>query len=58
MKIYGIYDLRNKEQCLRVGTLQEIIRFLGLSARSVGRALKGTRVSNRYDLVYLFEEGE
>lgn len=56
MKIYGIYDTKNKEQCLRVGTLQEIIIFLEIPARSIERALHGTRVNNRYDLVYLFEE--
>lgn len=56
MKIYGIYDTKNKEQCLRVGTLQEIIKFLDISARSLKKALNGKKVRSRYDLVYLFEE--
>lgn len=33
MKIYGIYDLKDKEQCLRVGDIREIIEFLDLTAR-------------------------
>ncbi len=56
MKIYGIYDITNKEQCVRVGTLQEIIRFLNISARALSRALKGDKINSRYNLVYLYTE--
>lgn len=28
MKIYGVYDIKDNEQCIRVGTLPEIIKFL------------------------------
>ena len=27
MKIYGIYDITNKEQCVRIGTLKDIMKF-------------------------------
>ena len=40
MNIYGIYDIKQNEQCLRVGTLQEIIKFSNLSVREIGLALK------------------
>ena len=40
MSIYGIYDIKENEQCMRVGTLQEIIKFLNLTAREFGRAIK------------------
>ena len=57
MRIYGIYDITNKEQCVRVGTLQEIMKFLSVSARSIDSAVKrGTRLCNRYNLVYLYKE--
>lgn len=57
MRIYGIYDITNKEQCVRIGTLQDIIKFLGLSARSIDSAVKrGTMLCSRYILVYLYTE--
>ena len=57
MKIYGIYDIKQKEQCLRVGTLQEIINFLNLSVRETGRALRNKNlIRNRYEVCYLFKE--
>lgn len=56
MKIYGIYDTKNKEQCVRIGTLQEILRYFGIQVpiKSLNRALH--YISNRYELVYLFDE--
>lgn len=57
MKIYGIYDTKNSEQCMRIGTLQEIVRFLDLTARESGRAIKSNNlIRNQYKLCYLFEE--
>lgn len=57
MKIYGIYNIKEKEQCLRVGTLQEIIKFLDLSARELSRALKKNNlVRNKYEICYLYKE--
>ena len=55
MKIYGIYDITNKEQCVRVGTLQEITKYLGMSARMFDRAISSHKYKN-YELMYLFEE--
>lgn len=56
MKIYGIYDSKNKEQCVRIGTLVEIAKFFGLSARAVDGAIRRGTIENRYNLVYLFQE--
>lgn len=57
MNIYGIYDIKEKEQCLRVGTLNEIVKFLNLTARELGRALKNNNlVRNRYKVCYLYQE--
>ena len=57
MNIYGIYDIKEKEQCLRVGTLEEIIKFLDLTVREVGKALKSNSiVRNKYKVCYLFKE--
>lgn len=56
MKIYGIYDITNKEQCVRIGTLKDIMKFLNITARAIDRASRGKRLCSRYDLVYLFEE--
>lgn len=56
MKIYGIYDTKNKEQCVRVGTLKEIMIFLNITARGIDKAFKSGKICSRYDLVYLFEE--
>lgn len=57
MKIYGIYDTKNSEQCLRVGTLKEVVRFLNLTARESGRAIKSNNlIRDQYKLCYLFNE--
>ena len=57
MNIYGIYDTNNNEQCMRVGTLQEIVKFLNLTAREMSRALrKNNTVRNHYKIYYLFNE--
>lgn len=59
MKIYGIYDIKEKEQCIRVGTLEEIIKFLNLKPRELGRALrKDSTVRNKYKIYFLFVESE
>lgn len=58
MNIYGIYDMKEKEQCLRVGTLQEIVNFLNLTSREAAKlALKGvSKVRHQYEIAYLFTE--
>ena len=58
MKIYGIYDLDNKEQCLKVGDIREIINFLGVTARGFGRIIKNKTYKKKYEVLYLFEETE
>ena len=57
MKIYGIYDIKEKEQCMRVGTLKEIIKFLDLTAKELGLALRrNSIIRNKYEICYLFKE--
>lgn len=57
MKIYGIYNIKEKEQCLRVGTLEEIIKFLDLTARELSRALKNNNlIRSKYEICYLYKE--
>ena len=57
MNIYGIYDIKEKEQCIRVGTLQEIIKFLDATTRSIDRAIKKHNlIKQRYVVYYLFRE--
>ena len=55
MSIYGIYN--KKEECLRVGTLKEIIIFLDITPRELSRATKKDGyIRNEYKIYYLFEE--
>lgn len=57
-KIYGIYDMKDNEQCMRVGTAMEITKFLGIPARSFERAInKNNFLQRRYKIYFLFEEG-
>lgn len=57
MNIYGIYDIKENEQCVRVGTLQEIVKFLSLTVREIDRALKlESTVKNKYKIYFLFKE--
>ena len=51
--------MQNKEQCVRVGTLIEIAKFLSITARSFDRVLKkNEKINGRYELYYLYEESE
>lgn len=57
MKIYGIYDIQNNEQCLRIGSLEEIIKFLNLTIKEIGLALrKNSTIRNKYKIYFLFTE--
>ena len=57
MNIYGIYNEKEAEQCMRVGTLPEIVRFLNLTTREVDRALnKSNLVKHKYKIYFLFKE--
>lgn len=57
MNIYGIYNIKENESCMRVGTLKEIVRFLDLTSRELSRALKKDNlVRNKYKVCYLYKE--
>ena len=51
MNIYGIYNEKEAEQCVRVGTLPEIVKFLNLTTRELDRALnKNNLVKHKYKI--------
>ena len=57
MNIYGIYNVKYYEQCVRVGTLQEIVKFLNLTARQIELALtKNRTIMHKYKIYFLFRE--
>jgi len=57
MKIYGIYNIKENEQCMRVGTLEEIKKFLNLSARDLALGLiRNATLRNKYQICYLYKE--
>lgn len=56
MKIYGIYDLKNKEQCLRIGDIREIAEFLSITPRKFNNVIRKGIYGNRYKVLYMFEE--
>ena len=59
MSIYGVYDIKDKEQCIRVGTIVEIVKFLGISARCFDSAIKRhSLVDRRYQIYFLYIESE
>ena len=57
INIYGIYNLKEKEQCIKIGTLKEIAIFLDLTAKEIGLALKrNATIRNKYEICYLYKE--
>ena len=59
MNIYRIYDIKDNEQCVRVGTVDEIVKFLGISARHFDSVIKKhSLVDRRYQIYFLYIESE
>lgn len=59
MNIYGIYDIKDNEQCVRVGTVDEIVKFLGISVRHFDSVIKKhSFVDRRYQIYFLYIESE
>ncbi len=56
MEIYGIYDLKDKEQCVTVGTIDEISNFLRLPTRSFNKCMREGKYAERFEIVYLYDE--
>lgn len=58
--IYGIYDMKNSEQCVYVGELKEIFKILRITPRSSKKLIEAikneTLVLNRYEVHFLFKE--
>lgn len=40
MALYGIYDMRNSEQCMGIFTICEVMNFLGLSESHIYRRIR------------------
>lgn len=53
MKIYGVYDVKEKEQCVKIGTLAEIQKFFDFSTKQLNQILKKLK---RFEILYLFSE--
>lgn len=58
MNIYGIYDLSNKEQCVTVGTVDEIMKFLGLTPRAFTKVMRAGNYKDRYLITYVYNEDQ
>ena len=56
MVIYGLYDLKNKEQVIIVGNLKEIMKYLKITARGINKYLRGQLIENRYKLEFCYRE--
>lgn len=40
MALYGIYDMKNSEQCMGIFTICEAMNFLGLSESHIYRCIR------------------
>ena len=64
MKEYGLYDIKDYEQCIYIGTLKEISNYLGYSITSLRSYLtrnkNGTQnlLQRKYELIEISEEVE
>lgn len=56
MEIYGIYENNKREQCITVGTLIEIKRFLNVGVRSLNNILRTGEYGKIYKIKYLYTE--
>lgn len=49
MALYGIYDMRNSEQCVGIFTICEAIKFLEISESHIYRCIRqGILAKDRY----------
>ena len=65
MKEYGLYDVKDYEQCVYIGNIKEISNFLNTTPNSLRSYIthrkKGERtglLKRRYELIEITEEGE
>lgn len=64
MKEYGLYDIKDYEQCVCIGTISKIEKFLGKRANSLHEHLNRKRkgevkyIHQRYDLVEIGGKNE
>ena len=57
MKIYGIYEADELEQCIFVGTMEEIEKFTGMNRNSIGSAInRDCLINGRYKVKGLYFE--
>ena len=64
MKQFGLYDMKNYEQCVCIGTIREISQYLGKNYHSLWSHLSRKKqgdvkyIHQRYDLVELEGKNE
>lgn len=52
MKYYGIYDLKNKEQCVFIGNSKEISEFLNIKRNTLYEyIIRKHKPQRRYEIV-------
>ena len=64
IKEYGIYDLKEDEQCIYIGTMSEVSKFLNYNKDTLWSYLSRKKhdrsllISHRYEIVEVIEEEE
>ena len=62
IKEYGVYDLKEDEQCIYIGTMTEVSRFLNYSKDTLRSYLSRKKhdrsllINHRYEIVKVIEE--
>ena len=64
IKEYGIYDLKEDEQCIYIGTMSEVSKFLNYNKDTLWSYLSRKKhdrsllINHRYEIVKVKEEEE
>lgn len=57
MKIYGVYDIKNKEQCCFCGNAKEVASFLEMSENTLRSEIsRKIKVKNKYEVIGIEED--
>lgn len=55
LKIYGLYNLKDHEQCEYFGTIKEIADYLGLKRNSLSVHLVRKKHGNKFLILHKYE---
>ena len=64
IKEYGVYDLKEDEQCIYIGTMSEVSKFLNYNKDTLWSYLSRKKhdrsllISHRYEIVEVIEENK